>query len=1091
MVIDVYTIYFIVARPYLFNSVERYVCTIYGYPREKLVNVVRSKLFDKKFTKGGKVIDMALLPPCSLSLVLHIKRANYVAKIWRSFLTSWLDAEEITESGWLADVLDVIGEAVVTSEIGSNVLKVVDDEIRKVEAAVNEEKAKINKLGLTSNPYERPEDLIEYKSCWAVPNFPEYKPTPIRELKKLKSSNGNQHASDSVLTTPYLPQYSYSTSKNVELSYMPTPINSKKSENDDAISKSLSSYVLNSKYSDDHSKNKQKCDVDKKELLESEKTALLNDDKNSSLELESSIICEVDEKQTDTKNENNDKIDSSSHKIKISSKHKRKESSKSSSSSHSKHKTKSSVSDSSKKIEKSSDSKSKKSKHSSHNTKDEQSKDSKSDTKEKKRKHSSHHSSDNTSKKKQKLSSSDKNKSKHHSSSSSHKVNDSNNSSGKKSKESHGKDKKHSKHKKDSSSTKHSKVQSKDNKGEKKKNNNESSKSNVKENDKQSSSLTVNIEEDGANFIKQLGKKRTAHQPSLVRENNEASLKPKISPAEVMHNRFVQLQKSSVTDHDTIMVDFLIKHFFQKKNGNKRSACIPESMMAAIIAKQRKSCSMSNSSLISSTVATTHTKGTKRVAHLPAAASAKRPTIPISFGSKVPSNIRQRYLNIFIDECLKIYPDHQDAFDRALEEEKNAYNRSSNKTVYLNVVVNITKKLRTEIKQEESPKATMKITDFKNPKVSHAYNLGGAQAAKVSFSIERKNRNQSSTELTDALFYEMLKQYLLDEKQLEAHVFPRIHPSIKSQALIFNLDEIKKITSKQYDGDIVSTYSCCQGERESEGCSVCKGHIDSRINVDELHGFVQTIDKNDLEEDLRVYAIDCEMCCSATGMELTRVTVIGRNLETVYETLVKPPRPIIDYNTRFSGITEKDLEGVYTTLENVQSMLLDLFSSKTILIGHSLNSDLLALKMVHDTVVDTSVVFPHRRGLPFKRALRTIMAEFLMKIIQNDADYFRNKDIHLCLEIPKYFPPQSDPEIAYKPIEDLDFASPTAVDIQFTYIFLLNVPCPVIYFQRITYENETHLQVDGHDSNEDARACMELMLWKIKEDLKKHNKKSN
>ncbi|KAG1706985.1 hypothetical protein GQR58_003606 [Nymphon striatum] len=447
--------------------------------------------------------------------------------------------------------LDVIGEAVVTSEIGSNVLKVVDDEIRKVEAAVNEEKAKINKLGLTSNPYERPEDLIEYKSCWAVPNFPEYKPTPIRELKKLKSSNGNQHASDSVLTTPYLPQYSYSTSKNVELSYMPTPINSKKSENDDAISKSLSSYVLNSKYSDDHSKNKQKCDVDKKELLESEKTALLNDDKNSSLELESSIICEVDEKQTDTKNENNDKIDSSSHKIKISSKHKRKESSKSSSSSHSKHKTKSSVSDSSKKIEKSSDSKSKKSKHSSHNTKDEQSKDSKSDTKEKKRKHSSHHSSDNTSKKKQKLSSSDKNKSKHHSSSSSHKVNDSNNSSGKKSKESHGKDKKHSKHKKDSSSTKHSKVQSKDNKGEKKKNNNESSKSNVKENDKQSSSLT---EEDGANFIKQLGKKRTAHQPSLVRENNEASLKPKISPAEVMHNRFVQLQKSSVTDHDTIMV---------------------------------------------------------------------------------------------------------------------------------------------------------------------------------------------------------------------------------------------------------------------------------------------------------------------------------------------------------------------------------------------------------------------------------------------------------------------------------------------------------------------------------------------------------
>lgn len=26
--------------------------------------------------------------------------------------------------------------------------------------------------------------------------------------------------------------------------------------------------------------------------------------------------------------------------------------------------------------------------------------------------------------------------------------------------------------------------------------------------------------------------------------------------------------------------------------------------------------------------------------------------------------------------------------------------------------------------------------------------------------------------------------------------------------------------------------------------------------------------------------------------------------------------------------------------------------------------------------------------------------------------------------------------------------------------------------------------VEGHDSSEDARACMELMIWKIKEDAK-------
>ena len=82
---------------------EQYVCTIYCYPREKSVSVVRSKLFEKKNAKGGKVIDMALLPPCNSSLLLHIKRYNYVAKIWRSSLTSWLDADEISENGCLPD----------------------------------------------------------------------------------------------------------------------------------------------------------------------------------------------------------------------------------------------------------------------------------------------------------------------------------------------------------------------------------------------------------------------------------------------------------------------------------------------------------------------------------------------------------------------------------------------------------------------------------------------------------------------------------------------------------------------------------------------------------------------------------------------------------------------------------------------------------------------------------------------------------------------------------------------------------------------------------------------------------------------------
>lgn len=87
---------------------------------------------------------------------------------------------------------------------------------------------------------------------------------------------------------------------------------------------------------------------------------------------------------------------------------------------------------------------------------------------------------------------------------------------------------------------------------------------------------------------------------------------------------------------------------------------------------------------------------------------------------------------------------------------------------------------------------------------------------------------------------------------------------------------------------------------------------------------------------------------------------------------------------RFSGISEKDMKDVTTSLLDVQATFLSMFSSKTILVGHSLESDFKALKLLHKTVVDTSVMFPHKNGPPFKRALKNLCSEHLRKIIQND-----------------------------------------------------------------------------------------------------------
>ena len=48
------------------------------------------------------------------------------------------------------------------------------------------------------------------------------------------------------------------------------------------------------------------------------------------------------------------------------------------------------------------------------------------------------------------------------------------------------------------------------------------------------------------------------------------------------------------------------------------------------------------------------------------------------------------------------------------------------------------------------------------------------------------------------------------------------------------------------------------------------------------------------------------------------------------------------------------------------------------------------LQVYHDRVVDTSVVFPHRQGPPYKRALKTLMAEILQRIIQEDGMHLFN-----------------------------------------------------------------------------------------------------
>lgn len=96
-----------------------------------------------------------------------------------------------------------------------------------------------------------------------------------------------------------------------------------------------------------------------------------------------------------------------------------------------------------------------------------------------------------------------------------------------------------------------------------------------------------------------------------------------------------------------------------------------------------------------------------------------------------------------------------------------------------------------------------------------------------------------------------------------------------------------------------NAHRCCQQPAGSPGCMYANYHVTDHLDYNNLTGFIKTITCNDDYVPTRkdIFALDCEMCYTNNGLELTRVTVVDINKKTVYDALVKPDNKIIDYNT--------------------------------------------------------------------------------------------------------------------------------------------------------------------------------------------------
>ena len=270
------------------------------------------------------------------------------------------------------------------------------------------------------------------------------------------------------------------------------------------------------------------------------------------------------------------------------------------------------------------------------------------------------------------------------------------------------------------------------------------------------------------------------------------------------------------------------------------------------------------------------------------------------------------------------------------------------------------------------------------------------EASDVLFYMERKSaavaklstNNCASTKTEEALawlaidpflqnsaskYYRDLLLHCLLEKQLQLEGYPILQQKESENSLDDIISTIEKVHLDK--ADAVNLMKEVSKKVKVAIATNMDDEADDSLEVAEDYVMTILSRKSAISGDAAsivpkrtpsVFALDCEMVQTSEGFELARVTVIRYNPQddndneghvVELDMLVKPRRNILNYLTKFSGITRHDLVDITTRLEDVQLRILKLVHKEDIIVGHSLENDLRALKLYHGCVVDTAILF--------------------------------------------------------------------------------------------------------------------------------------
>ncbi|BDD56287.1 RNA exonuclease 3 [Monascus purpureus] len=215
-------------------------------------------------------------------------------------------------------------------------------------------------------------------------------------------------------------------------------------------------------------------------------------------------------------------------------------------------------------------------------------------------------------------------------------------------------------------------------------------------------------------------------------------------------------------------------------------------------------------------------------------------------------------------------------------------------------------------------------------------------------------------------------------------------------------------------------YLCCnETVGTTAGCTKAETHVFKVSETKRLASVLQ-FKETPVQSDKgtrQPVCFDCEMGYTTLGLEMIRLTAVswpeGKELLDV---LVKPMGEVLDLNSRYSGIFPEhyanaipygtgDASGTTTAsgdrdktgdddttvpkiLQVVESpaaareLLFCLLQPDTPLIGHAIDNDLNACRVIHSTIIDTVLLYPHPRGLPNRMGLKALSRKYLDREIQ-------------------------------------------------------------------------------------------------------------